>query len=178
MVLTAFACTSPEEHIGRRLDAAEAAMNENPEEALEILGSIDSESIRFTPRRARYALLLSQALDKNYLDVEDDSLIMIAVNFYRKWFDNERFAQSLYYVGRVHFNAKDYTGAIVYSTQAAETTQDHYLDSFQGCWQIVITRTGMILKQESIMLWQPDISYTRERIGMQDLKWHQEPECL
>ena len=126
MVLTAFACSSPEEHIGRRLDAAETAMNENPEEALEILGSIDSESIRFTPRRARYALLLSQALDKNYLDVEDDSLIMIAVNFYRKWFDNERFATSLYYAGRVHFNARDYTGAIVYGTEAAEKTKDHY----------------------------------------------------
>ena len=127
VMVAAVACSTTGERIGRRLDAAEAAMNENPEEALEILGSIDSETIQFAPRKARYALLLSQALDKNYLDVEDDSLIMIAVNFYSKWIDNERFAQSLYYAGRVHFNAKDYAGAIVYGTQAAEKTKDDYL---------------------------------------------------
>lgn len=127
VMAAAVACSTTGERIGRRLDAAEAAMNENPEEALEILGSIDSETIQFAPRKARYTLLLSQALDKNYLDVEDDSLIMIAVNFYSKWIDNERFAQSLYYAGRVHFNAKDYAGAIVYGTQAAEKTKDDYL---------------------------------------------------
>ena len=61
---------------------------------------------------AKYALLLSQALDKNYIDQQSDSIIAPAVNYYKyHGTDDERF-KTLYYAGRVYQNAGDIEAAM------------------------------------------------------------------
>ena len=64
------------------LHNAESLMNEHPEDALSIIRHIDRRKIYSSASEARYALLYSQALDKNYVDVTSDSLTAVAVNYY------------------------------------------------------------------------------------------------
>lgn len=101
-----------------------------PDSALTVLRSIDRDELSGDEERARYALLLSMALDKNYIDVTNISLISEAKEYYADS-DNARYKfLSLYYYGRVLFNRGEYTDAIVTYTQAEsllEEVNDDYL---------------------------------------------------
>lgn len=57
------------------LTSAEKSMNDDPKSSLEILESIDKDSISMRKQKAKYALLYSMALDKNYIDLQSDSII-------------------------------------------------------------------------------------------------------
>ena len=61
-----------------QLSRAEQVMQSLPDSALRIIENIDTDDISRRSTRARYALLYSQALDKNYIDQTNDSLIRIA----------------------------------------------------------------------------------------------------
>lgn len=68
--------------IAELMDSAEVIMNDDPEMAFRFMDSIDSHSISGKERKARYALLYSEAQYKKGIDAADDSLIMIAVRYY------------------------------------------------------------------------------------------------
>lgn len=68
--------------IAELMDSAEVVMNDEPELAFRFMDSIDSHSISGKERKARYALLYSEAQYKYGIDAADDSLIMIAVRYY------------------------------------------------------------------------------------------------
>lgn len=93
------------------LERVESLMDARPDSAMSLLDSI-------TPPpggelRARYALLYSQALDKNYIDVTDDSLITVAEDYYAKSADHRRLMLSYFYHGRVLFNKEAYTRSLL-----------------------------------------------------------------
>jgi len=83
-------------------------MAEHPDSALSMLQAIDRSTIESDKDRALYALLMSQALDKNFIYVTDDSLISIAYDYYSSHDDKHRHMLSQYYLGRVSLNAADY----------------------------------------------------------------------
>lgn len=64
------------------LDCARRLMDSMPDSALTILQSVDSLTLSSPSDRAAYSLLLSRALDKNYMDLTSDSIARIAYNFY------------------------------------------------------------------------------------------------
>ena len=67
-------------HIKAVLDkAGEVMETENPAVVRTMLDSINTEELNTRRLRARYALLYSQALDKNYIDLATDSIIRPAV---------------------------------------------------------------------------------------------------
>lgn len=94
------------------LDRAEEAMEPHPDSALSILQAIRTTDLIGDDERARYALLLTQAMDKNYIDVTDDSLIAVADSYYRRASDPRRRMLAAFYHGRVRFNASDYPRAL------------------------------------------------------------------
>ncbi len=65
-----------------RMRHAEAIMHTSPDSALAIIRSIPDSTLHSAEARALHALLLTQALDKNYLDLTDDSLIVSALDYY------------------------------------------------------------------------------------------------
>ncbi len=65
-----------------RMYHAEAIMHTAPDSALAIIRSIPDSTLHSAETRALHALLLTQALDKNYLDLTDDSLIVSALDYY------------------------------------------------------------------------------------------------
>ncbi|MGN1219387.1 MAG: hypothetical protein ACI4TU_00415, partial [Candidatus Cryptobacteroides sp.] len=72
-----------DDQIGAALASAEISMNEDPESSLKILESIDRSQILSRRQKAEFALLYSIALDKNYIDVQSDSIIAPAVEYYK-----------------------------------------------------------------------------------------------
>ena len=64
-----------------RLDEAEALLQNKPDSALTILQQLKSEGGQ--AEQARYALLYSEALDKNHIKVTNDSLIRQAWSHYK-----------------------------------------------------------------------------------------------
>ncbi len=111
LAMLAVACGG-QRHIKQQLDRADALMIDHPDSALEILNSMDRRALATPEKKARHALLLSQALDKNYIDVDNDSLVDQAVRYYsRRGNDIER-AKAHYYYAVVKGNAAESGTAI------------------------------------------------------------------
>ena len=90
------------------LNRAEAVMDDSCEVALSILrDSIDPSTLTTERGRAIYALLLSQALDKNYIDIASDSIIATAVKYFADRNEPHYAMLTHYYYGRIFENAND-----------------------------------------------------------------------
>lgn len=84
------------------LDGAERLMEEAPDSALRLLCQIRHPEHLSGRQQADYALLLTQARDKNYLDsLQSDSLIRLAVDYYRAGSDRAKRGSALYYYAKV-----------------------------------------------------------------------------
>ena len=122
-------CNDPK-HVTDALTRAEALMNEHPDSAWTVLNTISPDEMGQNRTRARYALLYTQAQDKTYRDETNDSLISVAVDYYRDTDDVRRKFLSYYYKGRVYTNAKDYlnaTSCYMEAEQLADAVGDDYL---------------------------------------------------
>lgn len=107
-------CTSRTDHeADTAMEHAETLMQEHPDSALTILQQIPREQITGKRRRALHALLLSQAYDKNWIDLTSDTLIAPAVDYFRSTEENHYKALAYFYAGRVYFNAKNYIAALI-----------------------------------------------------------------
>ena len=111
------------------LAKADSLMHTHPDSALALLQSISADSLTDDANRAYHALLLSQALDKNYIDKTDDSLINIAVTYYADKPVTTQQMLAHYYHARIKQNAKAYPEALysaLHAEAAALQLNDHY----------------------------------------------------
>lgn len=92
--------------------SADSLMEIYPDSALSILESISSPQKLPRADRALYALLLTQARHKNYIALEDDSLIKTAVEYYGDKKKSVRAAKAHYYWGATYLE-KGYTSFAV-----------------------------------------------------------------
>ena len=130
LILVALMSCNDPKPITDALHRAEALMNESPDSAWTLLNTISPDEMGQNRNRAFYALLYTQAQDKTYRDETNDSLISIAVDYYRNTDDVRRKFLSYYYKGRVHFNGKDYLNATtcyMEAEQLADEVGDNYL---------------------------------------------------
>ena len=128
-LLLLMGCNDPN-HVTDALTRAEALMNERPDSAWTVLNALSPDEMGQNRTRARYALLYTQAQDKTYRDETNDSLISVAVDYYRDTDDVRRKFLSYYYKGRVYTNAKDYlnaTSCYMEAEQLADAVGDDYL---------------------------------------------------
>lgn len=110
------------EHISR-LDEAEALLQNKPDSALTILKQLRREGSQ--TEQARYALLYSEALDKNHIKVTDDSLIRQAWSHYKHYSkDLLHQCKTLYYWGRIKLRAGDKPGALRLFLKIEEKLKD------------------------------------------------------
>ena len=108
----------------RLLEDVDSYIEARPDSALAVLEGIDKSELTSKELEAKYALLLSQALDKNYIDLQSDSIIAPAVNHYKyHGTDDERF-RTLYYAGRVYQNAGNTEAAMEKFVEA-----EHHISS-------------------------------------------------
>ena len=110
--------------VAEKLLQAEAVMNEHPDSALNLLKGIEQPELQTREHHARYALLYSQALDKNYIDLTNDSLINIAVDYYKNRDDVRAKFLSYYYQGRIYTNANNLTQATLAYMEAEQLVDE------------------------------------------------------
>lgn len=94
------------------LGRIEGIIQDEPQLALSDLNRIDIKDLRTPKERALHALLLSMALDKNYVDMKTDSLLLPAIRFYSHSSDKYHKFLCLYYQARIHENSDDFNGAL------------------------------------------------------------------
>lgn len=109
------------------LDRAEGFVEQQPDSAYMILSKIYIDNILCRNTKARFALLYSQTLDKICIDIQDDSLARLAVDYYVENGSNIEKTTAYYYLGRVYENAGDLEPCIENLTLAGEfAPEDSY----------------------------------------------------
>ena len=96
----------------RALQDIESYIQTRPDSALTAIRAIDTLGLRTGELRAKYSLLLAMALDKNYIDTTDISIIQPALDYYTP--KRREATLSKYYAARIYENAQDYDNAIIY----------------------------------------------------------------
>ncbi len=112
------------------LNDVESYIMERPDSALAVLDTMDRAHLSTDRLKAHHALLHAMALDKNYIDVTDDSLASVAVRYYSKHGSKKYLARSLYYKGLSYYYNKEYDKSIIELSKAepiAETYDSLYL---------------------------------------------------
>ena len=98
----------------------ESQIEENPQEALTTLQQIDTDNLSGRRTRAKYSLLYSIALDKNYIDTTDIEILQPAIAYYSKKGTPTDKLKTLYYQGRIYHNRGDEAQAMEYYLNALE----------------------------------------------------------
>ena len=109
--LSLASCTKHSEH-WETLAQVESYIEERPDSALVVLQAIDTDELVGDEERAKHALLLSMALDKNYIDKTDFEVLQPAIDYYE---DNGSATDKLrtyFYQGRIYQNAGDNDSAM------------------------------------------------------------------
>ena len=97
-------CNRHSEHWAT-ITAMERIIEERPDSVLNVLQTIDTEELANDEERAKHAVLLSMALDKNYIDKTSFEVLQPAIDYYE---DNGSATDKLrtyYYQGRIYQNA-------------------------------------------------------------------------
>lgn len=89
------------------MDSAESVMEERPDSALAILEEIDGKELSGDEEKARFALLMSMALDKNYIDTTNFNVLQPAIDYYLKKGLADEKLKTYYYQGRIFQNLGD-----------------------------------------------------------------------
>lgn len=107
------------------MDSAEEVMWTRPDSALAALESIDTLSLKTKAQRARYSLLYTMALNKNWIDTSDMRVIQPAARYYERHGSKDDKMKMYYYLGTVQQNAgyleaavKSYLRAKEYSSNS------------------------------------------------------------
>lgn len=119
LLLVVQACNNTKD-VETKLHKADVYMDEHPELALEALEAIDTGALTTRETQAKYALLYSMALDKNYIDVTNDSIIAPAATYYTNHGTADDKLKTYYYLGRIAMNVGDYEKAMTHFVKAEQ----------------------------------------------------------
>lgn len=113
MLILIFAVSCRNDEVSEKLQLAEKLIWENPDSVIKVLEGIPSPEILDGKERADYALLLTQAEFRCAIPPTSDSLISIAVEYYknRKYIDRK--AASLLYKGEILMELGKYKEAMI-----------------------------------------------------------------
>lgn len=117
-------------HVSYSLVLAEQFMQNKPDSSLTILEKINKEQLSSAKEQALYALLLTQAEDKNSIEKTNDSLISIAADYYANTKEHYHKMLAHYYKAKINYNAKNYSNSII-SLFKAEDAAKELEDYFQ-----------------------------------------------
>lgn len=96
---------------GKVLDSVEEMIVEYPDSALTILENVDCSGFS-KYEKARYALLMSMALDKNYIDTTDFKVLQPAIDYFIDNGSADEKLRTLYYEGCIYQNKGDVENAM------------------------------------------------------------------
>ena len=105
------------------LAEVESYIESEPEKALIELERIKNNIGTSQKTKAKHALLYSMALDKNYVDIANDSIIAPAVEYYSKKGKSNDKLLVYYYLGRIYQNAAELNNAAIEFSKAEQLAE-------------------------------------------------------
>ena len=111
LALCCVACDNHSTHWGTLTDV-ESYIEERPDSALVVLERIDVSELSSKEERAKHALLLSMAMDKNYIDRTDFDVLQPAIDYYEDNGSATDKLRTFYYQGRIYHNRGDEAAAM------------------------------------------------------------------
>lgn len=94
------------------LDRVNSYIEQYPDSALSTLQSIAPSKLTTREARAKHSLLLSMALDKNYIDTTDFAILQPAIDWYTSHGTATDKLRMYYYKGRIHNNLNNNEAAM------------------------------------------------------------------
>lgn len=107
---------------GELLNDVESYIQERPDSALNVLRTVSPKSLRTKALKAQYSLLYATALDKNYIDTTDLSVIIPAVEYYAKHGTPSQKMKAFFYQGCIYYNRGEDERAMQNYLRALEDT--------------------------------------------------------
>ena len=124
VIIFTFLLSCTQSHVQSKLLDIESYIMDRPDSALAVLEAMDRNLLVTEEDRAHHALLHAMALDKNFIDVSDDSLARVAVDYYSENGLRKYYARSLYYLGLAYYYQHDYKKAIIEFSKAENAAAD------------------------------------------------------
>lgn len=113
LLLLACCITSCSNHKQQEtLNRAESLMEAHPDSALTILEGIEKSELGSKEEQARYALLMSMALDKNYIDTTSFDVLQPAIDYYLENGTPDEKLKTYYYQGVIFLNKGERDNAL------------------------------------------------------------------
>ena len=117
-------CSCTPLEVRNLLKDVDSYIMERPDSALSVLESVDRNLLKTEKSRANHALLHAMALDKNYIDVTEDSIARVAVDYYSRKGPEKSKARAYYYLGIAYYYQKNYDKAILEFTKAEKVAEE------------------------------------------------------
>ena len=111
LTLTLVACNRHSEHWAT-ITEMETIIEERPDSVLNVLQAIDTDELIGDEERAKHALLLSMAMDKNYIDRTDFEILQPAIDYYEENGSATDKLRTYYYQGCIYQNMGNKTLAM------------------------------------------------------------------
>lgn len=108
-----FGSCSNNNQLKNLLTQVDSYIEQYPDSALTVLESIETKSIKSAEMRAKHALLYSMAIDKNYIDKTDFSVLQPAIDYYKSHGNATDKLRTLYYTGCIFRNIGDDESAML-----------------------------------------------------------------
>ena len=139
-VLFCSSCSYDRKIFKDQLTEIEDVLRRAPDSALTAIRNIRPPSM--DRHAARYALLYSKILDKNNIDIQNDSLISIALDYYPGKRKTDKAIETYYYAARVYENRQEYEQAIALLTRIDEIDDRVQIDPYLNA--LIHTTKGRI----------------------------------
>lgn len=108
-----FAACKGNSRIDKTLDGIDTLLNENPDSAYKQLQALSAEIAEETRDvKMRYALLMTDAKNKCFISLRDDSVMNEVVRYYDTWGTKEEKMRALYLQGSVYRDMHDSPSAL------------------------------------------------------------------
>lgn len=117
-------CSHSNRHIDDTLRQVELLLEESPDSALYLLEGIEENELTDKRQRAHHGLLMSIALDKNYIDTTTFEILQPAIDFYPKQGSANEKLRTYYYKARIHQNRCDNDSAMKYFLEGINLRDD------------------------------------------------------
>ncbi len=95
-----------------KLNQAENIMETYPDSALKILTGLNNSNLNSAKEKARYAILMSMAIDKNYIDTTTFEILQPAIDYYLNSGNPDEKMKTYYYQGCIYQNNGDLDKAL------------------------------------------------------------------
>lgn len=128
----------------RWLEEVDAEMDRDPRRALSMLDSLDRDRLCGIAQQAKFALLYTQAQDKNYIDETNDSLIRVASGYFESHGEVRDRFRALYYRGRIQINRGEFSRAMISFMEAERLVRELKDDYLAG---LLYAQMGDIYKR-------------------------------